>query len=272
MLYQKLVKILCLAMLAVGCSSEGDYYYSESVDGMGGAVANLGWSSSGEVKTRTLSGPSLQVNFPLSGNYTVQLNVNPLRGDIDPISGLVKVSRPRAEVIWSVKGNGVRRLFDVVDGASITGQAEAVKVKIFDTIDQEPGNPVAPNISYPVSIQVTKGIRAVSERPILQGINYTDSAGNPLVSYQDVTMIPGDFVRFQIPQDAGVTSFQYQLVTSNPLTNITMAVQDYSGNFLRYSPENSGTWLPIRSGASEIFIRNNGAANCFASVFFGIDG
>src|SRR3990167_2293350 len=90
------------------------------------------WSVSGVLRPGQ-AGREVSAQVDLSkdpGYHTIEFSIQ-----TPPISGSLALATV-AEVIWSVKGNQVRRLLNVTNGSVISGLADNVSVKIFDASDQ----------------------------------------------------------------------------------------------------------------------------------------
>lgn len=280
---------LCACLL--GCSGEAEYYTTiyeasphhdenfESMGGMGG-MSNTGWSASGKLlTTHQNKGVKLQASFPEMTNYTVQFFINNLDGSVVGGGPDRRISRPKARIEWSVKGNTATRIVDVFDGTSLSGPAESVNVFLFDGSLSAPDNGIAaPDIEYFGSIQVTKGSRGGSLVPSLKAINH-EIGGIAGVNYGSQVVAPGELIAYPIPPNSGIQSFLFTIVHPR---NVALDPDDVTigadtgagGQQTNYVFADQGRWLPLPTGAQRIAIINDGASgtDIFTSVFFGVDG
>ena len=226
------------------------------------AVRLTGWSQSGKLRPGIVGpGVGLQAVFGEMGNYTVQLGL-----DDTYEHQALEFTRARAEVLWSVKGNTIRRLVDCVSGTSVTGTAEAVAVKITD-VSSFVGAAAA---EYLVSIEVAKGTRPSVERP--------PTLTAATFSGQSVMVAGVGTTDVEVPQNAGVISV---MVTVAPDT-IGTAVGAYdvlvnqvnqAGNTLRTYDPRQTDWVPLAPGCTTIVFTQGAAAPATRwSAIFGIDG
>ena len=236
-----------------------DRLYRQPGTGRFVVPAKSGWSVGGEMlsgdKNRTVS---LQADFPKAETYTIQFSMSP----IDPI--LAAPNFAEAELLWSVEGNQIRRLVSVVNGASVTGLGQAVRLTVRDTsFDWGDGGL---GRRYQVSATVSTGTRAtVQMPPRLQG-----TTGVQLIPAAGIFTLP-------IPQDAGVISMQvYARGVGAPVLpgNLTI-IQDSvaAGHNISYN-DHAATddWIPIFPGVDTIHLQNSSAVGIYASLIWGIDG
>lgn len=226
-----------------------------------------GWSVGGVMlsgdKNTTVS---LQADFPRAETYTVQFSMSP----IDPI--LAAPNFAEAELLWSVEGNQIRRLVSVVNGASVSGLGQAVRMTVRDTsFDWGDGGL---GRRYQVSATVSTGTRAaVQMPPRLQG-----TPGLQLVP-------PGGNFVLAIPQNAGVISMMVyarsvtaglHAVLPGDITILQTSIA--AGHDIANTDQASNDdWIPIFPGADTVVINNStvagpGGKNIYISLIWGIDG
>lgn len=223
--------------------------------------ARVGWSQSGTlVPGSSNSAVSLQAQFPLIGAYTVQLNIQ------DPNASLVvgnEVVRAQAEIQWSVKGNTVTRLVDCVNGLSITGEAEAVSVRVVDrSLITVPGKR-----PYVVSINVAPGTRpSVQQPPVFSADRQTLSGG--LAS--GGVIVPAGAISAQI-NVVGVTVGQPIV---DPDYYIVRQIANGGLVLKAFSPFRYDGWIPLAAGCTQIRFEQSAlvVADWFWFTSFGIDG
>jgi len=248
-----------------------------------------GWSSGnvfivparagGAPQLPSRGGISLQAAFSRERYLTAQFTVRA----VDP-AGLTGVVVPRARAIinWNVRGNHVRRVIDVVTGASISGAAQGFNIDVRDN-SRINGAGAHGEVQYFCSAQVSPGVRptfAGSQPPVL-------IPDPPFDGFFDVppggaaTVIP-------IQQDSGINSyyvfmslFAFPLPadpTLSPLPQVQIiqfvgaaqAFQNYDG---------ANKWVPLYPGATELRITNFSPAiapfaapSVRCSILFGVEG
>lgn len=274
-------------------------------DLVGGNKPAYGWSSSGFITVAPTGNPApnekfvngvvgLQIGFPIPGYYTVQFNVV----QIDPpaINALTNplVVKPRAEIIWSVKGNSVRRVLDVTDGACVSGTGENVAITVNDASLDTAG--IFDNTyKYFVNIQVTPGLRPIQGGVQPPSIYAKDgfyganaipfdasvpfAIGNPATTLDTRTSV-------LIPENVGINSYLLNICnlgTVDPvpvLGNFTVTQSggnpgfDFPLSIVNYDSLNK--WQPIWPGAKIILINNtfdnSNPSKLLGSILFGIEG
>lgn len=206
------------------------------------------WSMSGTLKClETTQSVSMQASFGEIGTHTVQLQVK--YPPFDPFIPAPVTAEVFVE--WSVKGNTVRRRASLSNGLSISGNAEAVKVRVVDTST----DPTLVGITYEVTITVVKGMRASNtQQPTLYLGKFAVAAGG-------VTDIP-------IPQDAGGIAVK----VLGDGTDV-IALQTLGGGpfFFSFWQVTRSEWQPLAGGCIAIQLSSvAGASN--VAVYVGIDG
>lgn len=192
---------------------------------------------------------------PDYGNYTCQFNLD------DPNTASVDVLS-RAEIIWKVSGNDVRRVIDVSNGASITGTAEGVSISVFDASS----NILVTPKPYTVSLQVVKGSRPSIQQPP----TYTTPVG--------LNAGAGDIQTVAIPQNIGAVSvsvvvYPFLAGTAIGAYDVRVAQISATGTLKKVYDPRQDQWVPLASGVTSIVIGSSLAAPQFDyQVTFGIDG
>jgi hypothetical protein len=210
-------------------------------------------------------GSSQRLNFQLPfflnpagkvdpGSYVVQLSLD----DPNPAGGPFRVEA-KAEIIWSVSGNGIRRVVDCVNGMSISGVAEGVAVSIFDTSTVGGGNP----LPYQVSVQVSKGNRASIQQP-------------PFYTLPVNIIAPSSFIATEIPQGIGAISARVDIApvtVGGVIPEFGLEVlQQYGGGTLKAYQPRVG-WVPLAPAARTISVVSAALADStYISIVLGIDG
>ena len=174
-------------------------------------------------------------------------------------------------MIWKVAGQQQRRLLSIFSGASISGVADAVHVKIQDQ------NGVffslqGANITYKVAATLSKGVRPTTMQPptlistpgVRLGINPTDI---------------GNEFNLQVPQDAGVISanFQFGQIGGNAVTigDAGVAFLNQSGGVIgEIFPFIQTGWVPLPPGTFSVLATNNSPLHqsLFCQIIWGIEG
>ena len=115
-------------------------------------LPNLGWSVSGALET---GNTQKTVNMTCDLSQQMQTHTVQFDGLDNNVSATGCRVITTAEILWFVKGGKIRRVITVQDGASISGEAQSVDVKI---LDDSIGVPVTPLV-YNVSATVAPGAR-----------------------------------------------------------------------------------------------------------------
>lgn len=230
--------------------------YETGEDEMG----KLGWSQSGTLLTGSPNkAVNMQVQLQESGVYTVQFNIDP-----PPVTvGLG--FKCQALITWTVNGNAVQRQVSLADGVGISGTGENVQVTIRDASFRIAPAPL-PQVEYIVSVQVAKGVRANTERPVFDNQELATSVA------------AGGTGVFPVPQESGITSFYVfysgsttttaaDVITVNQLRNNVGAANSRLNDII-------GMWVPLVPGVDRIEINNIGAGAEDTSfrVLWGVEG
>ena len=240
---------LCLILGLLGCTYET--VYEETMNDR--LADKTGWSTTGNLIAGSGdTGISLQANFKATGNYTVQFGIT--QPILEALSG--RVIKALAEITWSVEGNDVRRLVNCVNGMTVSGTGQAVKVRVYDASDANP-------VEYQVSIQVVKGTRSSVQHP-------------PFLYGDRETLLAGAQTQIPIPQNAGVTSVYVpigKIGTAGAINNNEIQVihENLVSVLSQYDPT-VFQWVPIAGGATSITIVNNSTADLRITPVWGIDG
>jgi hypothetical protein len=269
----RLVVLLALNIV-IGCGSApiecpetGDCTPKEEQETVD--MTQAGWSAA----KRLLPGGRLdalafQTGFPEIGVYTIQLGLLQ-----SYVHSPTETTRARAEIVWSLRGNNVRRLVDCVSGLSISGLAESVNVKIYDDSNFN-GNAQS---AYNVSLQVGRGVRPAVERPptLVASEDSVNDSGYYITTFAD----PQEVVI--APVDSGIISV---MVTVSP--NVGQVVPEYGviveqrngtgvGSTLlkRYDPRQAD-FVPLAPGTNAIWLIQDPVSvlTNFWTVTYGIDG
>lgn len=202
---------------------------------------------------------SLQAKFDAPGPHTVQFDLEPPAGRDILIGGVFSCE---AIIEWSIAGNTLYRKVTVMDGMSITGNAESVVVRMIDTTTDIVFVGSTPPASYKVAATVTKGARATTAVPPVY-------IPNPAV-----TLVAGA-TSFNVPDNIGANSVMVlSSAPAEPDANSVFAEQRCSnaltGQLGRWDPYGP-RFVPLDSNALIVRVTPNGAAATI-KVIFGIDG
>lgn len=235
----------------------------------------FGWSQSG---TLLVGDPnrsvSLQADFTQGAfgqSYTAQF-------------GLSKPTqqtyiRPWADITWKVAGNEVRRRVSVTDGLSVSGVAEAVSIRMYDTLRASGDGNVTMGTAYVASINLAPGNRpAQNQPPQWIPIDYTTGAGT-LPSPGRIVVAGGESFSIIIPENIGAISVMATASVSShsivPADNVRMEQIGPASLVLRRTSVNEfATFTPLAPGAIALLLSNSidPASDVGWSVAFGIDG
>ena len=216
-----------------------------------------GWSTSGKLSAGNPDRKvSLQVNFPIASNYTVQLGI----AGGAALNNLLHTQNAEALVTWTVNGNSITRRVNVTNGTSLTGTGEAVKVEIQDVSI----GPFPANSDYLATIIVTPGTRGSNKQP---------PTLKPVPSV--IPVAAGANTTVMIPVDAGVISVHAKVVgpANTPIVDgdARIVEQNLGTNIYEFNPTQTD-WVPILGGADRLLLLNASAFPIDFSLVFGIDG
>lgn len=266
----KLILILSLILGLAGCTC------NTAEDDMQPIVTGKnGWSASGQLIT---GNPDVKVILQASfienpTNYTIQFGLRkPVPGLI--IGGQGGIVQPVAEVVWTVEGNDVRRLVNIVNGLSMTGTAQSVKVTMWDNLREGQGGFV-PGEEYVGAILVSPGSRAsLDHAPTLIPESYVQADSIEHVYAGAVTLFPADFVAFDIPENAGVVSVMPWYSGNKDVVDgdVFFGMGNNTDNYFQYNLQRNPLWVPVPAACSRIFMRNDSTETIEVGVVFAVDG
>ncbi len=238
------------------------------------ANGKKGWQGSGGLVIGGDNVVHFQADFDAPGYYTVQFDVQfPADKDI------AQLVLARAEVIWNVEGNFVRRLISIGQGASISGSGQGVAVNIFDW-----SQALIPPFDYFVSGQVSKGTRPTGARPpILQNGPLTAVNADPdrRGASPNVAVASNDTITYVIPPNAGVTAVLVNarsavIIGGAGLLGNDVSIQQISGiggtNLDNYNYDNCGEWIPLSAAATAVAVKNTSSAGERITLYWGVEG
>jgi hypothetical protein len=236
-----------------------------------------GWSSGGKLEVGAnvtgfgnVTGKSdavgLAVNFKHPNTYTLQFFTDALQHP-NPSGTAIQTL---AEIIWSVSGNSVRRLISLINGTALSGSGEGVTVKIYDWS----ANALVKSL-YSVGVLLAPGIRGNFSQPPYLEIDNDFVRGNPVFT----TIAAAGSAIFQIPQNAGVNSVWFSVLTNGGF----VAIAPQNMQFIQRSPLGALTkggdyeaitnkWWPVSPGAKDIRVFNNTANSVDVTPSWGIEG
>jgi hypothetical protein len=225
-----------------------------------------GWSASGDLVTGAgvnggTAAARLQAVLEREASVTTQFNIT-------------GAANCRAEIISSVRGNRVRRLITVTDGASITTRGQTIAISARDFTDSGISN----GVRYQVAILSTLGVRAgYKQPPYLTPLTFNYQA-NPIQTYTGSILLPdlAASCDVAVPVDAGVNSVMVTMgeIAGVPIASQAVQVSHASplGTATPYDPRDYD-WVPLNSNTTSLFIINQVPAQPVrVSVYFGIDG
>lgn len=234
-------------------------------DEQNGKLANMSNLQQRSKAGSLMPGSAQKLNFQLPyfldqygevdpGSYVVQLSL----ADPNPVAANFRIEA-KAEIVWSVSGNGIRRVVDCVNGMSISGVAEGVAVSVYDNSTIGGGSPVP----YQVAIQVAKGNRASIQQP-------------PFYTLPINILPPSSFISTDIPQDIGAISARIDIApvtVGQPIGQYDIeALQQYGGGTLKAYDPRVG-WIPLAPAARQIsMVSSVAASNAYFQIVLGIDG
>lgn len=240
-----------------------------------------GWSAVGTLTTRTDANPNpdgavhLQVDFGEKNSeyYTLQFSILP-----PPFVGEESIGiKGKAELLWTVEGNFIRRVVSVSNGQSISGLGQAVSIKITDDSFNPNDNPA---VQYGVSVQVTRGTRPAygnSQPPlfsVMEGI-YQAQIGPPNPD-APVTVAAGSDLAIAVPPDCGINCFLLMIKVDGVagIDDESVRVEQTSAGIImaETSLRMANDWQPLMPGATTIVITNSSASDIIVTPLFGVEG
>jgi hypothetical protein len=231
---------------------------------------------------------SLQADFSKvtgASSFTVAFNLQP-----QGIQAGNAFYMAEAIIQMTVAGNTIQRRMNIMNGASFSGVAEAVRVIVYDTTPTDPTAYPA-SIQFPagqkylVTVTVARGTRPGRiVPPILMpppsnfGAAQNNAPGNVLLNNANM--------QFVVPTDAGITSM---LALVSDESNAFGSAGDHSNQLLLFfqggggpiagyypAQYQSGAWIPVPPGTVVIFglpITGGGATSTLSvTCYYGIDG
>lgn len=232
-------------------------------------VANVGWS-----KTGVLRSGSVDAQVTMACKFTRQIQTHTIQFDgpnNDIESGAARTLRPQARITWMVNGVGIVRVIDVIDGTSISGQAESVDVIVSDATFGGVGT------EYRVGIIVTPGVRANFETPpTLRMDGALTSAPNNELPPDNVAIPNGDTMNWEIPPNVGAVGYMVNAFNAGvDLTDddIFIEITSVDGNVFSITGFSSCfKWLPLPASAKFISLHNNSGSALQGSAILAIQG
>jgi hypothetical protein len=203
-----------------------------------------GWAQSGPLYTgQSNSIVKLMVErFDRASVYTVQLGLNVLDGDGQPVQA-------QAEVVWSINGTPIRRVVSISQGCSITGVTESARVTVYDVTPQVDGSTV---YEYFALINVAPGPRAATTLP-------------PFLRVWPSTqqLLASGTTAVQVPDNAGVIGFRLSVFAQGNAGALVVMTDNLGTVYDQYNvaPGQNNIFVPIAPGATVVTITNNDTAN-----------
>lgn len=208
---------------------------------------------------------SMQVNFDESVMFTASFDLQ----SRTLVGGLPVAIAAIATIEWAVEGVQLRRKIDVVGGASISGVAQAVMIKVED--NSPSGTPAG--IPYMVSALAAPYPRPGGSIPP----TYTPGPPSPVPP-------GGTFPPEAVPQSIGVRSVQVTAASLVPGATVqaiarvqyvpyTDGVPDAPVDLAMWPVSGVSPFVVLPPGAQTIVVQNLDAVNPITvGVTFGIDG
>lgn len=228
-----------------------------------------GWGNSGKLVTGVAS---QQVQLAKTFDNQIQTHTIQFDGPDNTLVLTGSQIRCRAEVLWMVNGNTVRRLLEVQDGASISGSAQGVNVNVFDRSIVGGATP----IEYNVSIVAVPGVRPSVEKPPILMPDGRTSGLPALVQNYYMTLPAAETATWTIPPNAGVIT---ALITAgnrnNPMASDDVAIRHRSaaGTVVNlYDLQGCYKYMPVMPNVATITLTNGTADVLDVSCLLGVDG
>lgn len=258
-------------------SASGDLFYP-------------GWTGDPNVGLRRNAAVSIQADFTKAGFYTLQFGVTPptLRNGFD-LSGNVVA---QAEVLWSVKGNFIRRFFNIYNGTTISGAGEGILVRIRDA--SQPNVFVDEPLAYQVTANLIPGVRhnmANGMPPIYTPRDGVDSLLFPGTNVYPPYPLPAGPSQLEIPvpKNCGVTSVLLNIARqtdeggNEPVTiensQILIQQMNASGSLSWLNYDSCYGFQPLAPGTTVLRLNNQTDTSdpsditlVWVTPIFGIDG
>lgn len=173
-----------------------------------------------------------------------------------------------AEIIWSVKGNSIRRVISVYSGTVISGTGEHVSVTLLD--DSEPG--LAPVANYPATINLALGTRPSTPQP--PTLYSREVIGG---TYPPYTLAAAGVLSIAVPFNVGANQIFLQVrqsaASTAVLPNDIVVEQSAGGTIMAvYNLEYCNGWIPLAPGTTSVLVRNRSAVNYQVVPVWGIEG
>lgn len=244
-----------------------------------------GWSASGTLRTPSTATPApdgavkLQVDFGESedkkalgaGYYTLQFSLTS-----PPNLEVGLLLRAKAEILWAVEGNFVRREVQVLNGSAVSGVGQSVSIKL---IDDSINNTISGNgVEYTANVQVAKGTRpSIQHPPLIQPWVVDEVLGGPgAVGFPPYTIAPTETNSMPVPPNAGITSvFLMGQILSPPLVDPANIQFEFTANEVQLAYSNwdiLNTWVPLPPGTTQIQCTNGHSADIRVTPIYGIEG
>lgn len=242
---------------------------------------NTGWCANGFLVTPTgtpLPPPAdqrrtgesivLQTELKEPGYYTLQFFLSARR---DPLAPGITY-RGKAEIIWTVKGNSVRRVISVYSGTAISGAGGYVQVKLID--DSMTVFAGVNRQSYPASILLAHGTRAGTPTPpVLMDDDALVGGLRP-----PYTLAAGATILIPVPDDSGVN--QVMILAGQAAAPSTALVSPYdvvgrwNGGYSDawFGLDYMNRWTSVSPGMEFLQMQNRSAVNYVIRPVWGVEG
>jgi hypothetical protein len=215
-----------------------------------------GRAQSGKLTTGDSNKPvSAQAQFGVSTYFTVTIDSNIVTDPSGP------VAFTKAVVEWTNDGITIVREIDVAAGASISGLAEAVAVRVYDYTATAPtveAHTYALGVDYGVSISITSRQRPTTAAPPVR----TGLAATPVnqSAAQEV----------DVPLGANSVLVYGALAAAAASVLVTFLTADGATTLLKTVAGDDP--IPLIAGVGVVRVTNLSASQADITVVFGIDG
>ncbi len=193
--------------------------------------------------------------FAKASAFTVQFGVDAVGGN------------PQATVAWTLGGNSITRVIDVVPGCSISGFAEHVNVTVSDNTDLSVA-PAAPN-PYNVTITISPNVRPTSGMPPIYTALPASNGANPIASGGTATFVvpPGaNGLNVNGVSTGAAAQIRVDVYSSGAIGSTATKIQSYEVD--SFTPG----FIPLIGGAAQVQLTNEGGANAIVTAIFSVDG
>jgi hypothetical protein len=233
--------------------------------------SRTGWSGGGPLTIN--GGPNVQAtaqaDFPKKEGamHTVQFQVSPPTPPLVGAKSLDGTYAAYAMIQWSVNGVQINRVISVVNGMSISGVGESVKIFVVDATPVSSNQ--TPGLIYTVDITIAVGSRPSNTNPPYWA---------PVPYFALFIATAGPVITIPIPQNIGANSLFIQMVYLSGAgipepSQAVVVIQNQAGvNLATYNPSDYTDFVPLPPQAALIVFSNPGTGDASFNYMLGIDG